>query len=1320
MQKPRARTLTVKADMNRLRLTAALLLVPALLAGTCSAAPSAVAAEAAAVPLTQATVPVISVADAGVVVGAVNGSRGLNPTSARFSATAGEAATSDLTVEVAGHAEVKSVSLRHEVVEGPEGGRVEVGAVTGKQSTPWPSGHALPFGDGLESLRWTFDRAGTYIVRMVATAELVRAAPAASADPGDEQASADSEQQGEEVSGTADYVIEVSEPAPAASPAGPADPAEKESKVQDSEVATDASSVQPRQSRSSVARGGATVGSADGSDRSIVLNKGHIDLFEVTYGDAGLRLSVKDDTGLYATGAQYRSPADVSLWVDTALSAYGTDALPAAYSFLKDAASTVYLLPLSQNPELPWPGWSTERLAGTLPGGVQLSSSGSPVKLGVTVAGPGEVFTWMTGAFGAVTNTYIDTVDPAPDAIPVARNAHVHTAWAFTAPGDYFLTVSPTATTTTGETVTGSSAIYHVHVGPLADAAPHASVAPSISGSGEIGNALTADSGRWFPNPHRIEYQWLRDGEPIEGATKSEYLPSEADRGHTVTVRVAASIAGATAGAVATGVLIGREVPAEPAVTTVTVAASANSLTLGRSTTLVATVTPRGGTAQQPTGVGGAVEFYDGAVKVGEDEIDDPVSGQAEFVATPATVGEHRYHARYVPPDTHAPSNSAEVVVTVTAAPVPDPDPEDPGDGVPNGSLTESGATILNRGHVDIASLLEGGRLVTKVKDTTESSTPTWRDPAKTVLQALPGARTTVPVDGAFRFLGAAGDPVWLLPETQDQSLLWPGWSTEEIPEAATRTGFDWKLSAIEGPGEFALFTSGAFGEPKVMFNTRDGLPDTTTVGRHVHVHGSWAFSAEGVYCLAFDRATTLAAGSRVSDQFTIAVAVGDVAVEKVDPGKCFSEPEGKPAAGDTMPVPTARLTDQTRGATKVLNVTSGFTAGQLITAQVSDDRAGEWVSVWLHSDPVWLGWARVGTSGTLQVRLPANVAVGAHKLVVKDRSGALVGWDSLSVVKAESSDPPSDDEDDEQTPAKKVASRKCVSGAVVLSAGHIDYSTRIVNGKLESLIGDDTGAKKVFRQPSGTVLWLKPASRVTLPSGYGQIGKAGADIWQVPQTQKAGLIWLGWSTEALNAGNTRGTVSWTLNSVSGPGSVKVYLSGAFGGVQTMVFNGSGSSYNIALGVHAHANWAFSKQGIYRLRMTQTATLANGTRSSDTETLTIAVGDVDPATAARSGSGCGTVGASQLTATEDDAATLQAAEQAAAQAAQIAGGPVAGAPSGVLPGALPNPVPELADGNPVPLLLSVLGGLLLTAAVGTGGYWWWRRRSPDGGLAEGA
>ena len=172
---------------------------------------------------------------------------------------------------------------------------------------------------------------------------------------------------------------------------------------------------------------------------------------------------------------------------------------------------------------------------------------------------------------------------------------------------------------------------------------------------------------------------------------------------------------------------------------------------------------------------------------------------------------------------------------------------------------------------------------------------------------------------------------------------------------------------------------------------------------------------------------------------------------------------------------------------------------------------------------------------------------------------------------------------------------------------------------------------------------------------------------------------------------------------------MKVYLSGAFGGVQELVFD-NGGTYTVPLGVHAHANWAFSAEGVYRVTTTQTVTLAGG-RSSDTETLTIAVGNVDPASAVRAGSGCGTISNAVLGSDDVDAAR-RAAEQAAAEAAAAARGAAVANPTRVGgDGVTGRLLGALTGDDPVPRLLAVLGGLLLTGSAGTGALWWRSRHT---------
>ncbi len=73
-------------------------------------------------------------------------------------------------------------------------------------------------------------------------------------------------------------------------------------------------------------------------------------------------------------------------------------------------------------------------------------------------------------------------------------------------------------------------------------------VKPVITGDAVVGGALAASQGTWSTDGLTFAYQWLRDEEPIEGATSAEYAPVVADLGKAVSVKVTATKSGSTPG----------------------------------------------------------------------------------------------------------------------------------------------------------------------------------------------------------------------------------------------------------------------------------------------------------------------------------------------------------------------------------------------------------------------------------------------------------------------------------------------------------------------------------------------------------------------------------------------------------------------------------------------------------------------------------------------------------------------------------------------------------------------------------------------------
>ncbi len=101
--------------------------------------------------------------------------------------------------------------------------------------------------------------------------------------------------------------------------------------------------------------------------------------------------------------------------------------------------------------------------------------------------------------------------------------------------------------------------------------------------------------------------------------------------------------------------------------------------------------------------------------------------------------------------------------------------------------------------------------------------------------------------------------------------------------------------------------------------------------------------------------------------------------------------------AVSSEPVPPAQadLVDDTRGPVRAPEAAR---QGETITVKVGAGRAGETVHVWLFSDPVLLGSPTVSASGRVTVQLPADTAVGRHKVAVTSDDDQLIGWDDLAV----------------------------------------------------------------------------------------------------------------------------------------------------------------------------------------------------------------------------------------------------------------------------------------------------------------------------------
>jgi hypothetical protein len=80
--------------------------------------------------------------------------------------------------------------------------------------------------------------------------------------------------------------------------------------------------------------------------------------------------------------------------------------------------------------------------------------------------------------------------------------------------------------------------------------APVKTASPAITGTGKVRNRLTCSTGSWSGSIARFSFAWLRDGNPIGGATNASYAVTLADGGHGLACRVTAvNLAGSASAA---------------------------------------------------------------------------------------------------------------------------------------------------------------------------------------------------------------------------------------------------------------------------------------------------------------------------------------------------------------------------------------------------------------------------------------------------------------------------------------------------------------------------------------------------------------------------------------------------------------------------------------------------------------------------------------------------------------------------------------------------------------------------------------------------
>ena len=118
-------------------------------------------------------------------------------------------------------------------------------------------------------------------------------------------------------------------------------------------------------------------------------------------------------------------------------------------------------------------------------------------------------------------------------------------------------------------------------------------------------------------------------------------------------------------------------------------------------------------------------------------------------------------------------------------------------------------------------------------------------------------AKLTIPSNPNFAFLGPAGAPVWILPQSQNITLPYVGTSAEDIPPGVFDGPLNFELISMEGPGNFFAWANSGAGQPPIVkFICTNGVvsPQYNVMNPLTgsHEHYNWGFSTNGLYRVTF------------------------------------------------------------------------------------------------------------------------------------------------------------------------------------------------------------------------------------------------------------------------------------------------------------------------------------------------------------------------------------------------------------------------------------------------------------------------------------
>jgi surface-anchored protein len=196
---------------------------------------------------------------------------------------------------------------------------------------------------------------------------------------------------------------------------------------------------------------------------------------------------------------------------------------------------------------------------------------------------------------------------------------------------------------------------------------------------------------------------------------------------------------------------------------------------------------------------------------------------------------------------------------------------------------------IYRSGHAGIATKYSDGSLTMFLnvtpgcKDDAGNDLPVGEySPDAIYIRASDAMKSTRLPGETWDFLGTdAGSDIWVMPQNNVEGLPYMGMTAGKLVANDWSGQISYSLLGVDGPGNFSVWTTDAFGAPTVYWQSSNGCDGSDSlllnVGSAQHVN--WGFTAEGVYNAQVQFSGTVAGGDAVSTAETFTFLVGSSTV---------------------------------------------------------------------------------------------------------------------------------------------------------------------------------------------------------------------------------------------------------------------------------------------------------------------------------------------------------------------------------------------------------------------------------------------------------